>query len=143
LTAENRVKLEAQMENHGTAEHFGCDCCCPADAEAAWTARDSLKRVSELIDESHCHVMILACGACSQRFISVFTETIDWADGEDPQYWTLLPITGEEAADISMLPAESKLNSLGPGRRCLRHDHPKGEEASIFWGTGIWVGPHD
>ena len=38
--------------------------------------------------------MILGCARCSQGFVSVFTKTIDWEDGDDPQFWTLLPIVG-------------------------------------------------
>jgi len=41
-------------------------------------ARRALDFEAELIDESHVHVAILACGQCGQRFVSVFTETIDW-----------------------------------------------------------------
>jgi hypothetical protein len=44
--------------------------------------------------------MILACPRWAQRFLSVFTETINWEDGDDPQYWTLLPLTGAETADL-------------------------------------------
>ena len=129
---------------------FGCERCWPPTADAAWEARGALTHVAELIDESHFHVMILACARCTQRFVSVFTETVDWADGDDPQYWTLLPITGAEAADVVQQGdslTETKLHALGPGRRCLRCDHPKANPKAaarrIFWGTGISVGPHD
>lgn len=90
--------------------------------------------------------MLLACPACSQRFVSVFTETIDWADGEDPQYWTLLPITAAEAAVLARLCGaltETELNALGPTRRSLQRDHPKGAAPHSFWGTGIAVRWHD
>jgi hypothetical protein len=91
-------------------------------------------------------IMILACGRCTQQFVSIFTETIDWADGEDPQYWTLLPITDAEATELVQRQGsvtETQLNALGPGRRCLRRDHPKGKGPRILWGAGISVGPHD
>ena len=90
--------------------------------------------------------MILACRSCSQRFLSVFTETIDWADGEDPQYWTLLPITETEASELTQQPGsltEAALEALGPKRRCLRHDYPKARAPSSYWGAGITVGFHD
>jgi len=90
--------------------------------------------------------MILACPHCAQRFVSVFTEMIDWRDGDDPQYWTLLPITEAEAADLVRdgdALTETTLNSLGSGRRCLRIDHPKGAPKKIFWATGMRVGLHD
>ena len=89
--------------------------------------------------------MVLACPNCSQRFLSVFTETIDWVDGEDPQYWTTLPITPAESADLAKHspPGEVDINAIGHGRRCLQHDSPKGVSPRSCWGNGILVGPHD
>ena len=129
-----------------SGENFGCDRCWPPFADAASKTRGALNHVGTLIDESHFHVMILACPHCTQRFVSVFTETIDWADGDDPQYWSLLPLTGAEAADLVRQRdslTEARLHALGSGRRCLRVDHPKAAAQRIFWGTGISVGPHD
>jgi hypothetical protein len=134
------------MVDGGLMENFGCERCWPSTAEAAWEARETLTRVQELIDESHFHVMILACARCTQRFVSIFTEMIDWAGGDDPQYWTLLPITEKEAADLVQQKSsltEASLNALGPGRRCLQHDYPKASAPRTSWGTGIFVGPHD
>jgi hypothetical protein len=125
---------------------FGCEHCWPANPDAAWEARRALAHEVDLVDESHFHVMILACGRCTQHFVSIFTETIDWADGEDPQYWTLLPITDAEATELVQRQGsvtETQLNALGPGRRCLRRDYPKSEAPRILWGAGISVGPHD
>jgi hypothetical protein len=132
--------------DEGTGENFGCGFCWPPAAEAAWEARGALTAAAELIDESHFHVMILACPRCAQRFLSVFCETVDWVDGDDPQYWTLLPLTGAEAAGLVQQrdsPAETEFYALGSGRRCLRLDHPKAEAERIFWVTGFSVGPHD
>lgn len=134
------------MTVDGTREHFGCERCWPSSADDAETASRALTREVDLIDESHFHVMIRACTSCSQQFVSIFTETIDWADGEDPQYWTLMPITREEAADLVWRGgslSEATLDELGVGRRSLRRDHPKGEAPRSFWDTGILVGPHD
>ncbi len=134
------------MVDDGAKRDFGCKHCWPSAAEAAWEARGTLTHVQELIDESHSHVMILACPRCTQRFVSVFTETIDWQDGDDSQYWTLLPITEREAAyllQMGNLLTETKPDALGRGRRSLRRDYPKGALPRLFWGTGITVGPHD
>ena len=125
---------------------FGCDLCWPADAGAAWGARGGLSRLRGLIDESHFIVAILACPRCGQQYVSVFTELIDWADGNDPQYWTLLPITWAEAESLMRQGAslsEMSLNALGRERRSLRRDHPKAGPPRVFWGSGINVGPHD
>ncbi|HWB87283.1 MAG TPA: hypothetical protein VG675_24285 [Bryobacteraceae bacterium] len=133
-------------DNHQLKETFGCERCWPQAAHAAWEARRALSIADQLIEESHFHVMTLACPHCSQRFLSVFTETIDWDDGDDPQYWTLLPLTETEAADLleqrdSL--TEAKLESLGHGRRCLKLSHPKGAKPVASWGKGIFVGMHD
>ena len=119
------------------AGDFGCERCWPATADAAWKARADLATEHDLIDESHFHAMIQACRRCSQRFVALFTETVDWADGDDPQYWTLLPVTTSEAATLAAQGGsvtEMELNALGVGRRCLRHDHPKGGPARSYWG---------
>lgn len=130
-----------------SAGDFGCARCWPAKADEAWAARDELRRGETLIGESHFHVITLACPHCAQRFVSVFTETIDWDDGEDPQYWTVLPLTEAEAASLAGgpdgEPSEAALNALGPGRRSLYRDHPKGAPPRVYWGSGIYIGPHD
>jgi hypothetical protein len=138
--------LEAEMIDDGLGKNFGCEHCWPPNATAAWEARGMLTREAELIDESHFHVMILACHDCTQRFVSVFTETVDWADGEDSQYWKLLPVTEAEAADLIQQReslTEARLEALGPGRRCLWRDFPKGSEPQVFWKSGMFVDQHD
>ena len=134
------------MAEERPREDFGCGRCWPASADAAWKARGGLRRAAELIDESHLHVMILACGHCGQRFVSVLTETIDWADGDDPQYWQLLPITETEASGLVQEGeslTEDKLDALGPDRRCLRRDYPKAGAPRVFWSAGLCAGLHD
>ena len=134
-----------EVERMRTRE-FGCDLCWPADAGAAWAARVGLTRLKELIDESHFIVALLACPRCAQRHLSIFTELIDWEDGNDPQYWTLMPITEAEAEGLIRREAsldETSLNALGRGRRSLRRAHPKAGPPRVFWGSGVLVGPHD
>ena len=122
----------------------GCEQCLPSSAEAAW--KDRRIRTAELIDESHYHVMILACPECGQRFLWVFTEMIDWVNGDDAQYWTVLPITESEAVELTRRASElteGEINKLGSGRRSLFRDYPTGGSPREFWGRGIMVGPHD
>ena len=76
----------------------------------------------------------------------MFAETVDWADSEDPQSWTVLPITKAEEAELvhrAEARMEASLRALGPGRRSLRANHPKASPQAIFWGTGLVIGPHD
>jgi hypothetical protein len=134
------------------ASTFGCERCWPAAPESAWEARRALTKDLDLVDESHFHVAIGSCGRvtrrfgdCGQRFISVFTETIDWVDGDDPQDWTQLPLTADEAGALRRAgdALESRLNNLGRERRSLRRDSPKGCPPRLFWSTGVFVGRHD
>src|SRR5262245_19992797 len=94
--ADRSTALVHNVSARETEENFGCDECWPQSAEAAWDARSRLQREAELIDESHFHVTILGCAQCRQRYVSIFAETVDWADGDDPQYWTLVPVTTSE-----------------------------------------------
>lgn len=123
----------------------GCSACWPASADDAWHARQSLRREAELIDESHLHVMLLACTACRQSFLSVFTEIVDWADGQDPQSWMLMPVDPDEASALIARGArltEAQINRLR-GRRTLWHDHPKGGPATSVWIDRLMVHRHD
>ena len=134
------------MKIESAEQKFGCDKCLPEAVDAAWEAARNLPTESQLIDESHCRVSIHCCLACSQRYLRLFTEMIDWADGEDSMYWTIIPITDPEAAEIvrrgETLDA-STINAVGTGRRSLRRDYPKGDSPHVYWGHGIYVGPHD
>ena len=134
------------MADDATIRDFGCERCWPPAAAAAWEGCRSLTCTQALIDESHFSVAMLACPRCAQRFVRVFTETIDWQGGEDPQYWTVLPITEAEALDLSRQPESlvaTRLGGVGQGRRSLQRDHPRAAAPQVFWGTGITVGPHD
>jgi hypothetical protein len=125
------------------SETFGCRHCWPRDANAAWKARRLLEEEVGLIEESHFHVMILVCRACAQKFVSVFTEMIDWEKGDDSQSWSLIPITVEERARLSATPSEAELERLASGRRCLELDHPAAERACTSWKYWLFVGRHD
>jgi hypothetical protein len=52
------------MSEEQSGEKFGCEKCWLTSAEAANVARGTLIPVTELIDESHFHVNIRACGTC-------------------------------------------------------------------------------
>ena len=120
---------------------FGCGVCFPPSADAAWTARQGLAQVARLVEEPHVSVWIGACGTCRQRYLSVFTERIDWVNGEDPQDWALMPVTEEEAA---ALVGGVSAGEIGVGRRCLRAYHPSDEGMRVFWSVGpAVIGPHD
>lgn len=123
---------------------FGCKECWPDDPESAWSARTGLKHSTSLVQESHFGAKTSACSSCGQAFVGVFVEEIDWADGEDPQYWTVLPVTPDEAAELSGWPSSMLLpllNRIGRGRRCLRRDFPKGSDPYAYWAPNFSADP--
>ncbi|SEJ91225.1 hypothetical protein SAMN05192539_102341 [Paraburkholderia diazotrophica] len=94
------------------------------------------------IDEAHFNIRGLECPHCTRRFVSVFTETIDWSRGDDGQSWTMAPVTLGEFERVEALLAssiEAALHVVPSGRRSLRRDHPSGGDARTFWATGIGV----
>jgi hypothetical protein len=84
--------------------------------------------------------------ACGQRFVAIFTETVDWADGQDPQEWSVLPLTSDEVSRLmAMDPAsvEASLYTFGMGRRSFLWRNPKGGPETAEWSYGATVGVHD
>lgn len=120
---------------------FGCSACIPE--VAVKVSQLGLKPVARLIDEPHLGVSISACGACSQQFVSVFAERIDWVNGEDPQCSTLMPLTAEEAARMIAAVNLAELSALGLQRPFLRDDWPAYGARSLEYGTGRLIGPYD
>lgn len=124
----------------------GCDQCWSQSASEAWQRSRSLVHKHILIDESHYRVSIAVCPICSQKFVRIFTETIDWIGGNDPQYSTLYPLTPQEAdylAGLGEYVTEQILNGLPSERISLIHDFPRSGGVRTQWSRGILVGPHD
>jgi len=130
-----------------TKRDFGCEFCWPASADEAWEAIFALRPKARLVDQSHFMVSILRCQKCKQSFVSIFTETIDWDDSEDPQYRTVMPVTKAEVSQLSKLSVattiDDALDALAPERPSLRRDFPKGKEIRNYWSRGIIVGFYD
>lgn len=124
---------------------FGCPACWPDDPDAAWSAWLSLNpTATALVQESHFSVKTAACTTCGQPLITVFVEEVDWVDGEDPQYWTVMPVTAGEVGqlDTTSWTLVHEINGLGQGRRCLRRDFPKGQdEPRCYWAPTFSAGP--
>ncbi len=123
-----------------TAGLSGCPRCWPAKPDLAWEARRALMPVHELVDESHVHITLRACAECSQHFLSVFVESVDWADGDDPQYWSTMPVRMEESIQLVVLPVAkllTMLGELGADRPALHRDAPKGAPVTVSWRNGF------
>jgi len=63
-------------------------------------ATDRFIEVKTLVDESHIIRRILKCKECEQLYLYEFYEEIDWAEGNDPQYRTFVPVETVEKAEI-------------------------------------------
>lgn len=104
--------------------------------------------VAALVEESHFSIRVTAC-ACGQEFAVVFTERIDWREGNDDQTWVSLPLTVGESAALraDAAGAEGALRSLALaviGRRFLVRAWTEGPSPTAWWRTsGFGIGPHD
>jgi len=118
---------------------FGCDACYGADPQAAWQHfRHGVDDDPPIVDEPHFIVRIVRCRLCSQAFLRIFTEFIDWAGGDDPQYVTIVPVTAAEALADGTI-AILRAGKLGAGRRHLISDWPSGQEHRLMWSSGEFL----
>lgn len=116
---------------------FGCPTCLPERPSREWAR--TLGITDWLIGDSHYAVQIRQCPACGQRFVHIFSEFIDWKDGDDAQYSDVVPITPAEAEALrerggDVTPEE--LAALGKGRRRLCDHHPTGKPTTIRYEGG-------
>jgi hypothetical protein len=125
----------------------GCPQCYGGEPEEVWQAIPKFPLVARLVDESHLIVSVIACPNCQQRWVKVFTELIDWVNGEDPQRWVVLPVTSEESRTLISQGENEDIDlieALWRHRRFLCMDWPKGSEKRPSWRDGgLVVGPHD
>jgi hypothetical protein len=66
---------------------------------------ESLQSLEILDDDNHLMRSIETCKSCGQLYFREFYEWIDYENGNDPQYWTFVPIPdteiGRELANLS------------------------------------------
>ena len=124
---------------------YGCKQCWAPEAAEAWRAVTNIPIEAYLIDESHYIVSIRKCPSCSQHYLQVTTETVDWKDGEDPIYRTIIPIDDAEHLELTSSKNldTNNIEGVGVGRQSLRFDWPKNQEPSTYWTIGVRVGIHD
>jgi len=84
--------------------------------------RERYELLETLVYESHWWRYLLKCRECGQRYFFEFYEEIDWAQGNDPQYSTLLPVETDE--EIETLKRTSPFELLKYHPR-LQHDFPR------------------
>ncbi len=126
---------------------FGCKICDSKSAEDAWKAFVDSKVLESIIDEPHFSIRFRVCRHCEQRYLSVFTETIDWNDGQDPQLWSIIPVDTVEFLKLRNFKNENllieSLKDFAPERKSLCFDWPKGSEPKKYWSRGVTIGPYD
>lgn len=133
----------AEATEPNEPHQFGCAECWPESPEQARQALRGLRAVATLVDESHYMVRVTSCASCGQRFLHVFTERIDWADGDDPAVRSHMPVSESELAELGHAPTEAGVASVAPDRRYLRWSSPKGAPSTAAWSTGLRVEWHD
>ena len=137
------TEIESKLQA-APAPVAGCVCKNP-DASVAWkmgrTAHVSL------IDESHLGAQLFRCAACNQDFLQIFTEVVDWEDGDDSQAWSVHPIEAELAERLKAAREEvdeAFLAGLGIEGRQLSSCYPRGSFKSVKWSDGpLVILPHD
>ena len=87
--------------------------------------------VEKYVDTSHWERSLLKCRECGQLYFHEFYEEVDWEDGEDPQYWTYIPVESDE--EIALLKKTTFVELLQFFPR-LQKDFPKSaKKPKIFW----------
>jgi hypothetical protein len=123
------------------ATEFGCTRCYGDDARATWTyCAEHLVIERYLVDDFHFIVQLRRCPTCSQPFVWVLTESVDWVLGDDGQYRDVVPVTTAEAQMLARRGEDldaAFVESLGRNRRYLQVDWPTGQrQERIRWGKG-------
>ncbi|MGO9133908.1 MAG: hypothetical protein ACLP8A_07655 [Methylovirgula sp.] len=92
---------------------------------------DLFECVEVFEDEIHLGRQLLRCKECGQLYFYEFYELVDWEDGDDPQYWTFVPV--ESPADIALIKDVSPFELMRFSPR-LQRDFPKGGPTSrVGW----------
>lgn len=124
---------------------YGCLQCMGLDqADNAFSALTKTA-LTTLVSESHFSVRLTQC-ACGQAFAVVFTEIIDWKDGEDDQTWLAMPVTSDEVLTLKKTTEDELPGYLAARntRRFLVRHLPTGGQIHTFWRDGGFrIGRHD
>jgi hypothetical protein len=124
-----------------------CNCFNPDPAAALASVR-SASHHAQLVDESHFGVSLRKCEHSPQWWICFFCETVDWADGDDPQAFVAVPIDELERTTLASLqpPVQEAvlLQLVSRPRSFLLNNRPKGAPSTTEWRTAPpFIPAHD
>jgi hypothetical protein len=91
-------------------------------------------------------VVLPECPACGQGNVQIFSETIDWANGDDAQFWRLVPVTMEESQQLIAAGGAnciSVLSEMAKDRCHLAIDYPTGGVKTTYCSQAFVIHPHD
>lgn len=103
-------KTPSESDLVPTYEHFNC--------------------LKVFVDDSHVFRYLLQCKLCGQLYFYEFYEEIDWANGNDPQYVTFIPVKSAEIAEELNRKSPMGLLEMLPR---LQHDTGKGNTGVVRW----------
>lgn len=108
-----------------------CPACTATDAAQAAGA---WRTTAAWIDESHLGVTICTCTTCGSAALHIWTELIDWEDGDDSQATIIVPLPTDWCPE--RLVEEDQIAALlrqrGPCA-CLVHCSPRGSHGAATW----------
>lgn len=82
---------------------------------------------------SHFSRKLLQCDECGQLYFYEFYEEVDWEGGNDPQYYSYIPVESKEVADrLSRLDKFELLNHFPR----LQRDWPSDQKEPKVWWNG-------
>ncbi|PIY79674.1 MAG: hypothetical protein COY81_01390 [Candidatus Pacebacteria bacterium CG_4_10_14_0_8_um_filter_43_12] len=96
---------------------------------------DTFKCINNFFDDEHHSRSLLQCTECGQFYLSEYYETIDWVNGNDPQYDTYIPIE-PSAATIEALNQLDVLELLSVTPRLQKDWSANGDRIR-------WIGKDD
>lgn len=117
--------------NHENSTQFMCHLLQNDKIEYYQDLWGSLVEIKEYIEESHLFRRLVQCKECGQLFFFEFYEWIDWTNGDDPQYWTWIPVKNVLEADILNKGDSLHLNVLFG----LHRDWPSGVPQAPSYAT--------
>lgn len=139
-----QVAADEMLEKERGSEE--CD-CQSSEVDVAYESLLQTDVLSVVCDDSHFMVRLVECQSCFQRYLYVFTELIDWTDGDDSQSRSFTAVSRIEADTISQ--RGSKINGLEIMDlqlmgKTLWWVWPKGSKPDLHRSEGpLIVMPHD